>query len=59
MTATAREETVAALVAASTELLERLNAAESPLSVVSASLTGLARTLGVDARPAQRGGQRR
>jgi hypothetical protein len=37
----------AALVAASTELLEGLNAAESPLSVVSASLAGLATTLGV------------
>ena len=37
----------AALVAASTELLEGLNTAESPLSVVSASLAGLATTLGV------------
>ena len=48
MTETGRDQTIAALVATSTELLERLNAAESPLSVVSASLTGLAQTLGVD-----------
>jgi len=48
MTETGRDQMIAALVATSTELLERLNAAESPLSVVSASLTGLARTLGVD-----------
>jgi hypothetical protein len=48
MTDTGREHTIAALVSASTELLERLNAAESPLSVVSASLTGLAHTLGVE-----------
>ena len=37
-----------ALVAASADLLERLNAAESPLSIVSASLEGLATTLGVE-----------
>ena len=37
-----------ALLAASTALLERLNAAESPLSIVSESLADLASTLGVD-----------
>lgn len=39
--------TTSALVAASTELLEGLNSAGSPLSVVSTSLAGLAATLGV------------
>ena len=37
-----------ALLAASTALLERLNAAESPLSIVSESLADLASTLGVE-----------
>ncbi len=37
-----------ALLAASTEVLERLNASESPLSVVSESLAELAATLGVE-----------
>jgi hypothetical protein len=36
-----------ALVAASTELLEGLNAAQSPLTIVSTSLASLATTLGV------------
>jgi hypothetical protein len=42
------EDATTALVAASADLLERLNADESPLSVVSASLEGLAETLGVE-----------
>jgi hypothetical protein len=42
------EVTTAAVVGASAELLERLNASQSPLSVVSESLTGLATALGVD-----------
>jgi hypothetical protein len=42
------ERTGSALLAASTELLERLNADESPLGVVSTSLAGLAEKLGVD-----------
>ena len=49
MTTTGRPRTrSSALVAASTELLEGLNAAESPLSIVSRSLAGLAETLGVE-----------
>lgn len=43
-----RESATTALVGASAELLERLNAAESPLSIVSASLETLAKALGVD-----------
>ena len=42
------KDTASAFVAASTELLEGLNAAESPLSIVSRSLAGLADTLGVE-----------
>jgi hypothetical protein len=42
------EHATTALVAASADLLERLNAAESPLSIVSSSLEGLAATLGVE-----------
>jgi hypothetical protein len=42
------EPATTALVAASADLLERLNAAESPLSIVSASLENLATSLGVD-----------
>lgn len=40
-------ESTSALVTASTEMLEGLNAAQSPLSLVSASLATLADTLGV------------
>jgi len=47
MTGEIDEPTTSALVAASTQLLEGLNAATSPLSVVSTSLAGLAATLGV------------
>ena len=39
-------DSTSALLAASTALLERLNAAESPLSIVSESLADLASTLG-------------
>jgi hypothetical protein len=42
------ENATTAVVAASADLLERLNADESPLSVVSASLERLASALGVD-----------
>jgi len=41
------DDTTSALVTASTELLERVNAAQSPLTVVSESLATLAGTLGV------------
>jgi len=41
-------DSTSALLAASTALLERLNAAESPLSIVSESLADLASSLGVD-----------
>ncbi|MGO9876263.1 MAG: hypothetical protein ACLPVY_21020 [Acidimicrobiia bacterium] len=47
MTGEIDEPTTSALVAASTELLEGLNSAESPLSIVSRSLASLAATLGV------------
>ena len=43
-----RDATISAIVAASTSLLEGINAARSPLSVVSDSLAGLAATLGVE-----------
>jgi hypothetical protein len=42
------EDAVTALVAASADLLERLNSSESPLSVVSTALESLAAKLGVD-----------
>ena len=48
MTGALDATTGSALVATSAELLERLNAAESPLSVVSGSLGSLAATLGVE-----------
>jgi hypothetical protein len=41
-------ESTSALLAASTALLERLNASESPLSIVSESLADLASMLGVE-----------
>jgi hypothetical protein len=41
-------DTTSAVVAASAELLEGLNASQSPLSIVSESLSGLAATLGVE-----------
>jgi hypothetical protein len=41
-------ESTSALLAASTALLERLNASESPLSIVSESLADLASVLGVE-----------
>ena len=41
-------QTSSAVADASTELLERLNASESPLSIVSTALGTLAETLGVD-----------
>jgi hypothetical protein len=47
MTGEIDEPTTSALVAASTELLEGLNSAESPLSIVSRSLATLAATLSV------------
>lgn len=47
MTGEIDEPTTSALVAASTELLEGLNSAESPLGIVSRSLASLAATLGV------------
>ena len=40
--------TSSAVANASIELLERLNASESPLSIVSSALLSLATTLGVD-----------
>jgi hypothetical protein len=43
-----QSDSTSALLAASTALLERLNAAESPLGIVSDSLAELASTLGVD-----------
>src|SRR3984885_14018196 len=42
------EHATTAMVTASADLLERLNAAESPLSIVSASLEQLATSLGVE-----------
>jgi hypothetical protein len=45
---TSQADSTSALLAASTALLERLNASESPLSIVSESLADLATMLGVE-----------